>query len=239
MVEWGVVQSKFNKSKFQIEERMVDMEVKYILPKVWVQFTGLLLHLKGYLIIWAVGSILGVTKEVDMVFTRCFDISRMQVMVMDPNLIPHRVNVVIGEGLYELNFRVEEASVDSNAQSMDMDTFLGEGGSRSKDAGNSKQDKQSSVQGGTLGGSGQAVSGGVGDRGSNQEAGHKVATLLLHIQSQVSGMGGDAVPKVAVTSFADGSGIVAGSSDVAEFSSTHNLNIADHKEEDGSPRKGL
>jgi hypothetical protein len=34
-VEWGVVQSKFNKSKFQIEERLVDTEVKYILPKLF------------------------------------------------------------------------------------------------------------------------------------------------------------------------------------------------------------
>jgi hypothetical protein len=62
MVEWGAVQSKFNKSKFQIEEYMVDTEVKYILPKVWIQFTGLPSHLRNYLTIWAVGSILRVTK---------------------------------------------------------------------------------------------------------------------------------------------------------------------------------
>jgi hypothetical protein len=40
------------------------------------------------MIIWAAGSILRVTEEVDMVFTRGFDTSRMLVMVMDPNLIP-------------------------------------------------------------------------------------------------------------------------------------------------------
>jgi hypothetical protein len=34
----------------------------------------------------------------------------MQVMVMDPNLIPQAVNVVIGENLYELKFHVEWAS---------------------------------------------------------------------------------------------------------------------------------
>jgi hypothetical protein len=69
MVKWGVVQSKFQNAKLQIEERMVDNEVHYILPKVWVQFTGLPPQLRDYLIICAVGSILGVTKEVDMVFT--------------------------------------------------------------------------------------------------------------------------------------------------------------------------
>jgi hypothetical protein len=50
---------------------------------------------------------MGVSKEVNMVFTRRFDISRLHVMVMDPSLIPQRVNVVIGEGLYELSFKVE------------------------------------------------------------------------------------------------------------------------------------
>jgi hypothetical protein len=49
---------------------MVDNDVKYVLSKVWIQFTGLLQHLHDYLIIWVVGSILGVNKEVDMEFTR-------------------------------------------------------------------------------------------------------------------------------------------------------------------------
>jgi hypothetical protein len=50
------------------------------------------------------GSIIGVTKEVDMVFMRRFDISRMLVMVMNPNLILQSVNVVIGDHLNELKF---------------------------------------------------------------------------------------------------------------------------------------
>jgi hypothetical protein len=72
----GVVHSKFQNAKLRIEERMVDKEV---MPRVWVQFTGLPPHLRDYLIIWAVGSILGVTKDVGMVFTRRFDICRLQV----------------------------------------------------------------------------------------------------------------------------------------------------------------
>jgi hypothetical protein len=36
----------------------VDAEVKYVLLKAWVQFTGLPPHLRGYLVIWVVGSIL-------------------------------------------------------------------------------------------------------------------------------------------------------------------------------------
>jgi hypothetical protein len=113
--------------KLQIKERMVDNEVKYVLPKVWVQFTGLPPHLHDYLVIWAVGSILGVTKDVDMVFTRRFDISRIQVLVMNPNLIPQSMNMVIDENLYELKFRVELHTEASNPQPMEMD-HLGEDG---------------------------------------------------------------------------------------------------------------
>jgi hypothetical protein len=83
MVEWGVVHTKFQNAKIKIEKRMVDNDVKFVLPNVWIQFTGLPAHLRDYLIIWAVGSI-----------TRHHGISRLQVMVMDPNLIPQSVNIV-------------------------------------------------------------------------------------------------------------------------------------------------
>jgi hypothetical protein len=121
MVEWGVVHTKIQNAKLQIEERLVDNEVKYTLPKVWVQFIGLPHHLHDYLIIWAVGSILGVIKEVDMVFTRRFEVSRLQVMVINPNLIPEVVNVVIGDNLHELKFHVEHQMDSSNPQPMELD----------------------------------------------------------------------------------------------------------------------
>jgi hypothetical protein len=106
---------------------MLDSEVKYVLPKVWAQFTGLPPHLCDYLVIWAIGSILGVTKDVDMVFTQRFDISHVEVLVMNPNLILQSVNVVIGENLYELKFRVELAGETSNPQLMEMDHFDNDG----------------------------------------------------------------------------------------------------------------
>jgi hypothetical protein len=104
IVEWGVVHTKFQNAKIKIEERMVDNEVKFVLPGVWIQFTGLSTHLRDFLIIWAVGAIMGVTKDVDMEITRNHEICRMQVLVMDPNLIPNSVNLVIGDNLYELKF---------------------------------------------------------------------------------------------------------------------------------------
>jgi hypothetical protein len=65
----GVVHTKFQSAKIKIEERVIDNEVKFVLPKVWIQFTGLPVHLRDFLIIWAVGAIMGVIKDVDMEFT--------------------------------------------------------------------------------------------------------------------------------------------------------------------------
>jgi hypothetical protein len=68
-----------------------------------------------------VGTILGATKDVDMLFTREHGIRRIQVMVIDPNLIPDFVDVVIGDFLYEVQFRVEIEDNSPHSAPMDMD----------------------------------------------------------------------------------------------------------------------
>jgi hypothetical protein len=174
MVEWGVVQAKSQKVKLQIEERMMDSDVKFVLPTVWVQFTGLPSHLRDYLVTWAVGTILGVTKDVDMVFTREFDICRMQVLVMNPNLIPSLVNVVIGENLYELKFQVELAAKASNPQPMETDH---------------QGDEGSDPRGGTEGGSDthDPKSGPRNGAGGSQAAGYKMSGSAPEARAQGSG----------------------------------------------------
>lgn len=54
MIEWGVVQMKFN-AKMQIERQEEGNDIKYVMPKVWVQFTGLPLELREFEVIWAAG----------------------------------------------------------------------------------------------------------------------------------------------------------------------------------------
>jgi hypothetical protein len=78
-----------------------------------------------FLLIWAVGSILGVTKAVDMKFTNQYGICRLQVMVLNPLLIPQFIEVVIGECLFELQFRVEENMDSDSPVPVDMDDFSG------------------------------------------------------------------------------------------------------------------
>jgi hypothetical protein len=73
MIEWGAVQSKDRKAVMIIEEGAGLSFLKQALIRVWVQMTGLPEELRDYPTIWAIGTILGVTKEVDMKFTRAFD----------------------------------------------------------------------------------------------------------------------------------------------------------------------
>lgn len=49
-------------------------------------------------------------------------------MVIDPNLIPQYVDVVIGDYLYELQFRVEENVDANNPEPMDMEQNDDNGG---------------------------------------------------------------------------------------------------------------
>jgi hypothetical protein len=84
MIEWGAVESKDRKSVMIIEEGAGGSFFKQALKRVWVQMTGLLEELRDYPTIWAIGTILGVTKEVDMKFTRLLDRPRFQVLVSRP-----------------------------------------------------------------------------------------------------------------------------------------------------------
>jgi hypothetical protein len=139
MIEWGVVQTKFNAS-MKIEEGVVAKKAKGELKKVWIRFIGIPSEMMNFLLIWAVGSTLRVTKAVDMKFTNKFEVGRLQVSVLDPNLIPQFVDVVIGDFIYKLQFRVEENIDEINPEPMDMDdTDFGEDDKKSDDNGSSKQ----------------------------------------------------------------------------------------------------
>jgi hypothetical protein len=75
-----------------------------------------------------------------MKFTNKFKVGRLQVSVLDPNLIPQFVDVVIGDFIYELQFRVEANIDEINPEPMDMDnTDFGEDDKKSEDNGSSKQ----------------------------------------------------------------------------------------------------
>jgi hypothetical protein len=97
------------------------------IDKVWVQFRGLPKEFQEFPIIWAIGSILDVPRAVDTKFTKKFGRARMKVVVLDPNLIPDLVDVMIGDYVYELQFRVEQDMSNVEPQVIDMDSTMDEG----------------------------------------------------------------------------------------------------------------
>jgi len=86
-----------------------------------VQFRGLPREYKEFPIIWAVGTILGVPRAVDTLFTSSTGRARMKVAVLDPTLIPDYVDVIIGDYIYELQFALENGEYDGEPQVIDMD----------------------------------------------------------------------------------------------------------------------
>jgi hypothetical protein len=121
MIEWGAVQSKDHKAVMIIEESAGGSFFKQALKRVWVQMTGLPEELRDYPTIWAIGTILGVTKDVDMKFTRSMHKPRFQVMVLDLELIPHSVDVVICDFIYELHFKVDAEQMQENPVLLKID----------------------------------------------------------------------------------------------------------------------
>lgn len=122
MLEWGAVHTRYN-AVMKIEEASGKSLAKSELKKVWVQFIGIPPDMLQFKLIWAVGSVLGVTKAVDMSFTNKYNVGCLQVCVLDPSIIPQFVDVVIGDFLYELQFRVEEKTLEDNPVPMDMDDY--------------------------------------------------------------------------------------------------------------------
>jgi len=126
MVNWGPMDTKTVQGKIRFEKGAENDVFKYEIDKVWMQFRGLPKELWEFPIIWAIGSILGVSRAVDMKFTKKYGRARMKVAVLNPDLIPNLVDVVIGDFVYELQFRVEKDMSDGEPQVIDMDSTMDE-----------------------------------------------------------------------------------------------------------------
>jgi hypothetical protein len=117
--------TKIVKGKIRFEKGAENDVFKYEIDKVWVQFRGLPKELREFPIIWAIGSILGVPRAVDTKFTE-YGRARLKVAMLNPDLIPDLVDVVIGDFVYKLQFRVEKDMPDGEPQVIDMDSTMDE-----------------------------------------------------------------------------------------------------------------
>ena len=75
-----------------------------------MRVTNLPTILREYVILWALGTLFGVTQEVDMVTTRASNFGRFTVAVLEPNAIPTKLDVIIGNRYFQLVFEVEPYS---------------------------------------------------------------------------------------------------------------------------------
>ncbi|XP_021313908.1 uncharacterized protein LOC110434354 [Sorghum bicolor] len=140
MVNWGAMDAKAKEGRIRFEKG-IDPEVyKYEIGKVWVQFRGLPKELKNFPIIWAIGTILSVPRAVDMVFTNNTGRCRMKVVVLASNLIPDFVDVVIGDQVYSLQFKIEE-NPTGEPQVIDMDSTSEEDPKEKENEGDDPKDR--------------------------------------------------------------------------------------------------
>ena len=79
----------------------------HALPVVWMRVLNLPTILREYLVLWALGTLFGVTQDVDMVTTRASSFGRFAVVVLDPEAIPTKLDVIIGNRYFQLLFEVE------------------------------------------------------------------------------------------------------------------------------------
>jgi hypothetical protein len=126
VVNWGPMDTKTVKGKIRSEKGVENDVYKYEIDKVWVQFRGLPKELREFPIIWAIGSILGVPRAVDINFTKKHGQARLKVAVLNPDLIPDLVHVVIGDFVFELQFRVKKDMSTGEPQVIDMDSTMDE-----------------------------------------------------------------------------------------------------------------
>uniref|UniRef100_J3MK80 CCHC-type domain-containing protein n=1 Tax=Oryza brachyantha TaxID=4533 RepID=J3MK80_ORYBR len=108
-------------------EEWFEEEEGFLLPKIWVRVFGVRKKLREYLPLWAVGSLLGATQMVDMKTTRKNDFWRIFIAVLNPNLVPKMLDVVMGDHYFELKFKVEKKGVDENGEEVEFNFEDGDG----------------------------------------------------------------------------------------------------------------
>jgi hypothetical protein len=78
------------------------------LQRVWIRIFRLPKKLREFSVLWALGSMLGVTQSVDMISSLRRNYSCVEVVVLNVDLLPNSIDtVVIGDRLFSLPIQVE------------------------------------------------------------------------------------------------------------------------------------
>jgi hypothetical protein len=71
---------------------------------VWMRVITLSIILREYVILWALGTLFGVTQDADMVTTRASNFGQFVVAVLEPDAISTKLDVFIGNRYFQLIF---------------------------------------------------------------------------------------------------------------------------------------
>jgi hypothetical protein len=78
------------------------------LQRVWIRIFRLPQSLRDFSLLWALGSMLGATESVDMISSLRNDFGRVEVAVLNVDLLPNSIDtVVIGDRLFSLPIQIE------------------------------------------------------------------------------------------------------------------------------------
>ncbi|GJN28162.1 hypothetical protein PR202_gb16255 [Eleusine coracana subsp. coracana] len=91
-----------------ISEWTNKIEPRKYLQKAWINVYGVPYEIRSYLSLWAVGTIIGATQKVDMKYLKKMGVVRILVAVIDIKGIPDSSEIAVGEGLYDIFYKIDK-----------------------------------------------------------------------------------------------------------------------------------
>ncbi|KAG2597515.1 hypothetical protein PVAP13_5KG223300 [Panicum virgatum] len=112
-----------------------DIIPTYELEEVWVHITRVPHAFRNYPVFWALGTVIGTTREVDMYTYRKMGVIRVKVGILNKSELPLTTDLVFGTEGYHITYTLEDDSFEpavapnEDVDPMDQDDFgAGNGG---------------------------------------------------------------------------------------------------------------
>lgn len=125
MIAIGSFTTKNKEGTITFAEFVDDVQPIKVLDQTWVTVTKVPRALRSFLPLWAVGTIIGATQKVDMIHLRATGQVRILVAVYDVKKIPAYADVCVGNAIFRLYFKADEA-IQADPVDPEDDDLLGE-----------------------------------------------------------------------------------------------------------------